>query len=175
MFAVFERYDLADPAERPTYAAIARDLGVTPATVTNHLAAMRRQFRRHVLDRLRDLTTSRRGVRSRSQAAARWLVMSTWLANTTVAHLRDVAEWPDLGERYEVTRAARSRRDGCRLRRARSRARSRRGHQGAGRAGRGGDRRVACKTRRGSLAVSNIRASSRCTTPGRWPMVACSM
>jgi RNA polymerase sigma factor (sigma-70 family) len=59
MFAVFERYDLVDPAEaRPTYAAIARDLGVTPATVTNHLAAMRRQFRRHVLDRLRDLTTS---------------------------------------------------------------------------------------------------------------------
>jgi tyrosyl-tRNA synthetase len=31
---------------------------LTPATVTNHLAAMRRQFRRHILDRLRDLTTS---------------------------------------------------------------------------------------------------------------------
>ena len=30
--------------------------------------------------------------------------MSTWLANTTLAHLRDVAEWPDVGERYEVTR-----------------------------------------------------------------------
>lgn len=58
MFAVFERYDLVDQAERPTYAGIARDLGVTPATVTNHLAAMRRQFRRHVLDRLRDLTTT---------------------------------------------------------------------------------------------------------------------
>jgi RNA polymerase sigma factor (sigma-70 family) len=59
MFAVFERYDLVDPSdERPTYAAIAHDLNLTPATVTNHLAAMRRQFRRHVLDRLRDLTTS---------------------------------------------------------------------------------------------------------------------
>jgi hypothetical protein len=58
MFAVFERYDLVDQAERPTYAGIARDLGVTTATVTNHLAAMRRQFRRHVLDRLRDLTTT---------------------------------------------------------------------------------------------------------------------
>jgi RNA polymerase sigma factor (sigma-70 family) len=59
MFAVFEHYDLADPSgERPTYAAIARELNLTPATVTNHLAAMRRQFRRHVLDRLRDLTTS---------------------------------------------------------------------------------------------------------------------
>jgi DNA-directed RNA polymerase specialized sigma24 family protein len=59
MFAVFERYDLVDPAEeRPTYAALARELGLTTTTVTNHLAAMRRQFRRHVLERLRDLTTS---------------------------------------------------------------------------------------------------------------------
>ena len=30
--------------------------------------------------------------------------MSTWLADATLAHLRDVAEWPDVGERYEVTR-----------------------------------------------------------------------
>jgi RNA polymerase sigma factor (sigma-70 family) len=59
MFAVFERYDLSDPAgERPTYAAIAGELGITSSSVTNHLAAMRRQFRRFVLDRLRDLTTS---------------------------------------------------------------------------------------------------------------------
>jgi DNA-binding transcriptional LysR family regulator len=59
MFAVFERYDLAESSEdRPTYAALARDLGITPTTVTNHLAAMRRQFRRVVLDRLRDLTTT---------------------------------------------------------------------------------------------------------------------
>lgn len=59
MFAVFERYDLADDAgERPSYAAIAADLGITATTVTNHLAAMRRQLRRVVLDRLRDLTAS---------------------------------------------------------------------------------------------------------------------
>jgi RNA polymerase sigma factor (sigma-70 family) len=59
MFAAFERYDLADPSgERPTYAVLARELGLTATTVTNHLAAMRRQFRRHVLERLRDLTTS---------------------------------------------------------------------------------------------------------------------
>ena len=59
MFRVFERYDLAEPAgEHPTYAALATELGLTATTVTNHLAAMRRQFRGHVLDRLRDLTTS---------------------------------------------------------------------------------------------------------------------
>jgi serine/threonine protein kinase len=28
--------------------------------------------------------------------------MTEWLANPTLAHLRDVVEWPDLGERYEV-------------------------------------------------------------------------
>jgi len=58
MFAVFERYDLTDPSDRPTYAALAGELGLTAIAVTNHLAAMRRQFRRHVLDRLHDLTTS---------------------------------------------------------------------------------------------------------------------
>lgn len=59
MFEVFARYDLADEGgPRPTYAAMARDLGVTAATVTNHLAAMRRQFRQIVLERLRELTSS---------------------------------------------------------------------------------------------------------------------
>jgi hypothetical protein len=57
MFSIFERYDLADEP-RPTYAALAAEFGLTTATVTNHLAAMRRQFRKHVLDRLRDLTTT---------------------------------------------------------------------------------------------------------------------
>jgi serine/threonine protein kinase len=28
--------------------------------------------------------------------------MSRWLGNGTLTHLRDVAEWPDLGDRYEV-------------------------------------------------------------------------
>lgn len=59
MFDVFSRYDLLDDGDvRPTYAAIARELGLTPATVTNHLAAMRRQFRAIVLERLRELTSS---------------------------------------------------------------------------------------------------------------------
>ena len=59
MFEVFERYDLLDDGDtRPTYAQIARHLGLTTATVTNHLAAMRRQFRNIVLERLRELTSS---------------------------------------------------------------------------------------------------------------------
>lgn len=59
MFEVFERYDLLDEADRrPTYTEIADALNLTPATVTNHLAAMRREFRKIVLERLRELTSS---------------------------------------------------------------------------------------------------------------------
>ena len=59
MFEVFSRYDLVEEGEeRPTYTAIASALNLTAATVTNHLAAMRRQFRKIVLERLRELTSS---------------------------------------------------------------------------------------------------------------------
>lgn len=59
MFEVFTRYDLVDDGDvRPTYTALAAALNLTTATVTNHLAAMRRQFRTIVLERLRDLTSS---------------------------------------------------------------------------------------------------------------------
>ena len=59
MFDVFARYDLIDDVgARPTYTDIARALNLTPATVTNHLAAMRRQYRSILLERLRELTSS---------------------------------------------------------------------------------------------------------------------
>lgn len=58
-FTLFQRYDLDPPPEgRPTYAALARDLGLPVTQVTNHLAAARREFRRLVLDRLRAATGS---------------------------------------------------------------------------------------------------------------------
>lgn len=58
-FELFERYDLAP--ERPaslTYDALGREYGLNAVTVTNYLAAMRRDFRRAVLDTLRELTCS---------------------------------------------------------------------------------------------------------------------
>ena len=59
MFEVFARYDLLEDTDtRPTYTEIARALNLTPATVTNHLAAMRREFRKILLERLRELTSS---------------------------------------------------------------------------------------------------------------------
>ncbi len=54
-FAVFEQYDLAaDEIDRPTYAELARRLGLSPTDVTNELAAARREFRRLVLETLRE-------------------------------------------------------------------------------------------------------------------------
>ncbi len=51
--AVFERYDLADDGERPTYAELATEIGVPATQVTNYLAFARRELRRIVLDELR--------------------------------------------------------------------------------------------------------------------------
>jgi RNA polymerase sigma factor (sigma-70 family) len=57
-YRAFERYDLAD--ERPTYDALAADLGVPATTITNRLAHARRELRRIVLEKLEELTASRR-------------------------------------------------------------------------------------------------------------------
>jgi RNA polymerase sigma factor (sigma-70 family) len=57
-FAVFERYDLERGDDAPTYADLGRDLGLPVTQVTNHLSAMRRELRRHLLDALRDLCAS---------------------------------------------------------------------------------------------------------------------
>jgi RNA polymerase sigma factor (sigma-70 family) len=58
-FTAFEAYDLAgDDAARPTYAELARRLGLSTIDVTNELAAARREFRRLVLEALRDQCAS---------------------------------------------------------------------------------------------------------------------
>jgi RNA polymerase sigma factor (sigma-70 family) len=59
-FALFERYDLDGPdgPERLTYGQLAQEFGLPVTQVTNHLAAVRRQFRRLVLERLRASTSS---------------------------------------------------------------------------------------------------------------------
>jgi len=54
-FAVFQRYDLDDADGRPTYAQLGSELGIPVTQVTNYLAFTRRELRRLVLDRLRDL------------------------------------------------------------------------------------------------------------------------
>ena len=54
-FTIFNRYDLADEESvRPTYAALAGELKVSVADVTNDLAAARRDFRRLGMTVLRE-------------------------------------------------------------------------------------------------------------------------
>jgi len=53
---------------RPTYGALAAELGLTPIQVTNYLAAARRSLRRLVLRRLRRLTASDAEFRAEARA-----------------------------------------------------------------------------------------------------------
>lgn len=53
-FAVFERHDLAEVP--PSYDQLGREFGISSATVTNYLAAARRDLRKLVLDRVRSVT-----------------------------------------------------------------------------------------------------------------------
>jgi hypothetical protein len=50
---IFERYDL-DPEDGVSYTSLAAHFGVPVTTVTNHLAWARREFRRMLLERLRE-------------------------------------------------------------------------------------------------------------------------
>ena len=57
-FAVFERYDLQRGTKAVTYADVASELGLPVTQVTNHLSAMRRELRRHLMEALRALCGS---------------------------------------------------------------------------------------------------------------------
>jgi RNA polymerase sigma factor (sigma-70 family) len=59
-FTVFRRYVLQDDEDgpRPSYAALAEELGLSVSNVTNYLAWARREFRALVLEKLRLLTAS---------------------------------------------------------------------------------------------------------------------
>ena len=56
-FELFERYDLEDADPKPSYAQLATEFGLATTDVTNYLAFARREFRRCVLDQLREMTT----------------------------------------------------------------------------------------------------------------------
>jgi RNA polymerase sigma factor (sigma-70 family) len=66
-YAVFRRYDLDGDDERPTYEALGREMRIPVTQVTNHLAAMRRDLRREVLDALRELTASEEEFRAEAR------------------------------------------------------------------------------------------------------------
>lgn len=58
-FQLFEAYDLSDDdATAVSYSSLAKTFDLDPATVNNYLAATRRDFRRIVLDKLREITAT---------------------------------------------------------------------------------------------------------------------
>lgn len=67
-FQLFERYDLSDDAN-VSYAALAKDFGLEPATVNNYLAAVRRDFRRIVLEKLREITSTDEEFRTEARSS----------------------------------------------------------------------------------------------------------
>ena len=68
-YQLFERYELGDEsAARPTYALLAEEFEVAVTTVTNRLAAARRELRGIVLEKLRQLTASDEEFRSEVRA-----------------------------------------------------------------------------------------------------------
>jgi len=58
-YLLFERYELdRDPDEKLTYERLAGEFGIPSTQVTNFLAFARREFRRIVLEKLREITAS---------------------------------------------------------------------------------------------------------------------
>lgn len=66
-FELFERYDLADNG-RLTYASLGEQFGVDAATVNNYLAAARRDFRRIIIEKLREITATEAEFRNEARS-----------------------------------------------------------------------------------------------------------
>ena len=68
-FTLFELYDLSDDdsESKTTYASLATQFGVTTMDVTNYLAAARREFRKIVLDKLREITATEEEFRNEAR------------------------------------------------------------------------------------------------------------
>jgi DNA-directed RNA polymerase specialized sigma24 family protein len=67
-FELFKRCDLDEPDEKPSYTQLATEFGLATTDVTNYLAFARREFRRCVLDQLREMTSSEEEFRREAQA-----------------------------------------------------------------------------------------------------------
>jgi DNA-directed RNA polymerase specialized sigma24 family protein len=65
-FAIWKRYDMAGEAE--SYAALAGEFGLPVTTVTNELAALRRRFRKVLLETLREVTADEREYRNEARS-----------------------------------------------------------------------------------------------------------
>ena len=67
-FQLFDRYDLDEADPKPSYGQLAEEFGLATTDVTNYLAFARREFRRCVLDQLREMTATEEEFRREAQA-----------------------------------------------------------------------------------------------------------
>ena len=68
-FTLFERYDLRDePGEKISYASLAKEFGLKTTDVTNYLASVRRDFRKILLEQVRELTGTEEEFRAEARA-----------------------------------------------------------------------------------------------------------
>jgi RNA polymerase sigma factor (sigma-70 family) len=67
-FQLFEAYDLRDDDANVSYASLAQRFGLDQATVNNYLAATRRDFRRIVLEKLREITATEEEFRTEARS-----------------------------------------------------------------------------------------------------------
>ena len=70
-FKLFELYDLRDDDDaeaKVSYASLAKEFALNTTEVTNYLAAARREFRKIVLEKLRDLTATEEEFRTEARS-----------------------------------------------------------------------------------------------------------
>ncbi len=65
---LFELYDLEDEGERTSYETLAKRFELKTSDVTNHLAFARREFRKIVLENLREITATDQEFRNEARA-----------------------------------------------------------------------------------------------------------
>jgi hypothetical protein len=67
-FQLLELYDVEEGGKRLTYSQVGEQFGIKSSDVTNYLAYARREFRRIVLDSLREMTASEEEFRREARA-----------------------------------------------------------------------------------------------------------
>lgn len=65
-FRLFERYDLDD--QTTSYSSLGQEFGLDATTVNNYLASVRRDFRRIVLEKLREITATEEEFRNEARS-----------------------------------------------------------------------------------------------------------
>jgi RNA polymerase sigma factor (sigma-70 family) len=67
-FKLFESYDLGDDDSETSYASLAKKFGLSTSAVNNYLAAVRRDFRKVLLEKLREITATEEEFRLEARA-----------------------------------------------------------------------------------------------------------